>query len=105
MPRKALSCARAGAAAGPIPAAATATAVSIAIAGGARRVLVGVPFKDIPIFCQIGREPSDVFWGGQRNWLSRLGHEGASNLRNAATAGQGGGSMGSKRCLRRQNSY
>jgi hypothetical protein len=60
MPRVALSCARAGESVGPPPAIATATAVRIAIAGAARRVLIGVPFKDIPIFCQIGREPSGV---------------------------------------------
>ena len=34
-----------------------------------------MPFNDIPIFCQIGREPSDVRSGGQRGWQSRLGHE------------------------------
>jgi hypothetical protein len=60
MPRVALSCARAGESVGPPPVIATAAAAMIAIAGAARRVLIGLPFKDIPIFCQIGREPSGV---------------------------------------------
>ena len=77
MPRVTLSWARAGVSAGPPPAAATAIAVSNAIAraaGAMRRVLIGVPYKDIPIFCQIGREPSDAPGGGQRGRRSRLGH-------------------------------
>jgi hypothetical protein len=69
-------------------------AATNAIAGVARRVLIGVPSKDIPIFCQIGREPSDVFWAGQRGWRSRLGQENASNPWNTATAGQGSGAIG-----------
>jgi hypothetical protein len=50
MPRVALSCARAGESVRPPPVIATATAAIIAIAGAARRVLIGVPFKDIPDF-------------------------------------------------------
>src|SRR5262245_50853126 len=77
MPRVTLSWARAGVRADPPPAAATAIAVSNAIAraaGAMRRVLIGVPCKDIPIFCQTGREPSDALGGGQRGRPSRLGH-------------------------------
>src|SRR5262249_34778067 len=82
IPRVTLSWARAGESAGPPPAAATAIAVSNAIAraaGAMRRVLIGVPCKDIPIFCQIGREPSDAPGGGQRGRRSRLGHVRASS--------------------------
>ena len=56
MPRVTLSWARAGASDGSAARGPTAIAVSNAIAraaGAMRRVLIGVPCKDIPIFCQI----------------------------------------------------
>src|SRR5215813_12874580 len=110
MPRVTLSWARAGVSAGPPPAAATAIAVSNAIAraaGAVRRVLIGVPCKDIPIFCQTGREPSDALGGGQRGRPSRLGH-GWAVRKQSAEYGNSGAGQGArrteKRCSRRQNS-
>jgi hypothetical protein len=91
MPRVALSCARGE----PPPAAPIATAATNAIAGAARRVLIGVPFKDIPILCQIGVNLVTCFGvvnaAGDHDWVMK--DPSASNPRNTATAGQGGGSM------------
>ena len=94
-----LSCARAGASAGPPPAAATAIAVSNVIAraaGAKRRVLIGVPFKDIQMFCQIGREPSDALKGGQRSRRSRLGHDKIMRKQSAEYGNSGAGQLGAQ---------
>jgi len=101
MPRVTLSWARAGVSAGPPPAAATAIAVSNAIAraaGAKHRVLIGVPWKDIPISARLGvnlvTRLETVNEAGDHAWVM-LGPF-ANNLRNTATAGQDDGRDGPK---------
>src|SRR5215475_8659522 len=105
MPRVVLSCACTGLTAGPPPAAPTAIEASKAIAraaGALRRVLLGVPSKNIPVFCQMGRETSDAPQGGQRNWRSRLGHERAAEYGNSGAVQK---ARQAEQCLRRQNTF
>jgi len=95
MPRVVLSCARTGVTAGPPPAAPTAIAASNATAraaGALRRVLIGVPLKDIPIFCQIGvklvTRRRAVNAAGDHDWVMK--EPSANNPPNTATAGRFG---------------
>src|SRR5215471_20413579 len=95
MPRSAVSWARAGMTAGPPPAAATAIAVRNAIAraaGALRRVLIGVPSKDISICAtelgvKLVTRLRAVNATCDQDWVMKA--RSASNLPNTATAGQG----------------
>ena len=76
-----------------MPAVPTATAVSKAIAraaGALRRVLIGVPSKDMPM-CTDARETIDALTGGQRSLRSRPGHDGAGRKQTGECGGSGAG--------------
>jgi len=95
MPRVVASCARTGVTDGPPPAAPTAIATRNATAraaGALRRVLIGVPLKDISIFCQIGvklvTRRKAVNAAGDHDWVMK--EPSANNPPNTATAGRFG---------------
>src|SRR5690242_8871489 len=87
IPRVALSWVRTGVTLATQTAAAVTNA--IARAGALRRVLIGVPCKDISM-CTDARETIDANPGGQRGLRSRPSHDdaAASKLANAAVAGR-----------------